>query len=156
MDYNNLHHERESASIDFEIRKDLIKKQACFAKLTNEELEVLASLLTEKHVHADEIIVTHGDPVDSVYLIVEGSADVQKTTYLDGVAQKKSLATLNAGAAIGLNETGFYSLSGKRTATVAALTDMTLLSLSVAAFHGFALSYPHVNEAMHATPPDTD
>jgi len=48
-----------------------------------------------------------------------------------------------------LNETGFYSLTGKRTATVVALTDLETLYLSVAAFHGFALAHSHVNEIMH-------
>jgi hypothetical protein len=59
-----------------------------------------------------------------------------------------SVAILSAGDAIGLNETGFYSISGKRTATVIALTEMNLYRLSVAAFHGFSLSHTHVSEVM--------
>lgn len=149
MDYNNLRYDTESAQIDVEVRKQLLKKQAFFAKLTDEELDILASLLTEVHAHPNETIVKHGDRVDSVYLIVKGSADVQQTLYKDQVPHTTSLATLHDGASIGLNETGFFSLSGKRTASVVALTEMTLLRLSVAAFHGFALSNPHVNEVLH-------
>lgn len=150
MDYNNLRQETESADIDLEARKKLLKKQAFFAKLTEEELDVLATLLVEVEAQPQDVIVKHGDRVDSVYIIVKGSADVQQTFYKDQVPHTTSLATLHEGAAIGLNETGFFSLSGKRTASVVALTDMTLLRLSVAAFHGFALSYPHVNEVLKA------
>lgn len=149
MDYNNLRQETESVQIDLETRKQLLKKQAFFAKLTDDELEILATLLVEVHAHPQEMIVKHGDRVDSVYIIVKGSADVQQTLYQDQVPHTVSLAKLQDGAAIGLNETGFFSLSGKRTASVVALTEMTLLRLSVAAFHGFALSNPHVHEVLH-------
>jgi hypothetical protein len=60
----------------------------------------------------------------------------------------ESITTLETGASIGLNETGFYSLSGVRTATVCAMTPMITLRLSVAAFHGFALSNSHVSAVM--------
>lgn len=134
--------------IDASTKKDFVRKQACFTKLTPKEIEVLATLLVEKHIKAGDTIVTEGDPVDSVYLIVKGKADVRHVTLKDGAHHIESVATLGENDSIGLNESGFYSLSGIRTATVTALTDMTVLYLSVAAFHGFALSYPHVNEVM--------
>ena len=55
---------------------------------------------------------------------------------------------MQVGQAIGLNETGFYSISGRRTATVIAMTDMHLFRLSVTAFRGLALAYPHINQVM--------
>lgn len=137
-----------SDPIDMDIKKIIIKKQACFSKLTDEETEVLASLLTEKHAALNEIIVKEGDPVDSVYFIVSGIADVKQAPDKDHPDQLQSIATLSLNDAIGLNERGFYSISGIRTATVVALTDMVLLRLSVAAFHGFALAYSHVTEVM--------
>jgi CRP-like cAMP-binding protein len=133
---------------DLVLKEEILKKQACFSELTAEETHVLASLLSEKQFKAGETIVTEGDLVDSVYLIVSGFADVQHVTIKNEVLDILSLATLSPGDAIGLNEQGFYSLSGVRTATVVAKTDMVLLRLSVPAFHGFALSYPHVNEVM--------
>ena len=130
------------------VKKDFTKQQACFAELTPEEIEGLASLLVEKHFSAGQLIVTEGDPVDSVYLIVEGTADVRIITDTNNPDVLNSVATLGPGQSIGLNDTGFYSLSGKRTATVIAITDMVLLYLSLPEFHGFALSNHHVSEVM--------
>ncbi len=135
-------------TIDLEMKKDYLKKQPAFTQLNTEENEVLATLLAEKHFKPGDTIVTEGDHVDSIYIIVSGTADVRHITIKDHVPQIQSLATLGPGAAIGLNEEGFYSLSGVRTATVVAITDMVTLRLSVAAFHGFALMHSHVNEVM--------
>jgi CRP-like cAMP-binding protein len=135
-------------TIDLPIKKSFVKKQACFQLLSDKEMDELAGLLVERHFTTGETIVTEGDLVDNVFLIVRGEADVRVATIKNHVQQFNSVATLKMGAAIGLNETGFYSLSGKRTATVVAITDMVVLQLSVAKFHGFALAYPHVNEVM--------
>lgn len=133
--------------IDIATKQRLISKQAVFNQLRPNEKEVLASLLAEKHILPGEVIVREGDPVDSVYLIVSGKADVLQS-FNKKPTDMRSVATLGPEDAIGLNETGFYSISGVRTATVAAITEMTVLRLSVAAFHGFALAYPHVSEIM--------
>lgn len=135
-------------AIDLNLKKSYIKKQNCFMQLSDKEMEELASLLVEKHFEAGDTIVTEGDLVDNVFLIVSGEADVRIATIKDHVLGYNSVATMKPGAAIGLNETGFYSLSGKRTATVVANTKMVVLQLSVARFHGFALANPHVNEVM--------
>lgn len=130
------------------LKRQFVRQQACFSKLTPDELDDLATLWTEKHFKAGETIVTEGEPVDSVYLIIRGKADVRHVSIKDHAPVITSLATLGEGEAIGLNETGFYSLSGIRTATVVALTDMDTFRLSVAAFHGFALANHHVVEVM--------
>lgn len=135
-------------AIDVNLKMQFLRKQVCFSELTHQETEMLASLLSEKLFKAGETIVSEGDLVDSVYLIISGTADVRHIVIKNNIPQSNSLAKLHAGDAIGLNETGFYSLSGLRTASVVAETDMVLLRLSVAAFHGFALNYPHVNEIM--------
>ncbi len=134
--------------VDMDVKRSFIKNQACFAQFTAEEIDVLASLLLEKHFAAGETIVTEGESVDSVFFIVNGQADVQRVSILDGKTHVESVATLHPGTAIGLNETGFYSVSGVRTATVVALTELVALRLSVAAFHGFSLANSHVNEVM--------
>lgn len=133
---------------DLNLKKEFIKKQTCFNQFTDSETEKLAELLHEKHVPVGTTIVTEGDPVDSVYLIVKGTADVRVTTVKDNALHTQSVAKLGPEDSIGLNETGFYSLSGKRTATVVAETEMILLHLNIAEFHGFALAYSHVNEVM--------
>lgn len=134
--------------IDLNVKKSYVEKQQCFSQLAAKEIEELATLLIEKHFTTGQTIVTEGDPVDNVFLIVKGEADVRVAAIKDHKLTYNSVATLKPGAAIGLNETGFYSLSGKRTATVVANTDMVVLQLSVAKFHGFSLANPHVNEVM--------
>jgi CRP-like cAMP-binding protein len=104
--------------------------------------------LNEQEFSAGETIVREGDPVDNIYLIVSGTADVRCFLQFNLPTETKSVATLGPGDAIGMSETGLYSLSGKRTATVIALTDMVLLRLSVAVLHGFELSHSHVQTVM--------
>lgn len=135
-------------TIDFDQKKGYLKKQACFSQLNERELSELASILSEEHIKAGTTIVSEGDLVDAVYLIISGDADVKTQSLVDSKLVFTSVATLKAGDAIGLNETGFYSLSGLRTATVNAKTDMILLRLSVAAFHGFSLAHSRVNHIM--------
>jgi CRP-like cAMP-binding protein len=134
--------------IDLDVKKAQIQRQPVFKGLNEEELEVLASLLVEKHFTPGQTIVTEGDPVDSVYLIISGTADVRHIRIIDSKPQIEHLATLGANTAIGLSETGFYSLSGIRTATVVANDEMVTLRLSMAAFHGFTLSNSHVSRVM--------
>jgi CRP-like cAMP-binding protein len=133
---------------DLNLRKSLIKKQGCFLQLTDRETEELADLLTEQSVPKGKTIVMEGEPVDSLYFIVKGKADVRHETIKNHIREYQSVATLGPGDAIGLNETGFYSLSGRRTATVVANEPMLLLYLSVAEFHGFALAHAHVSALM--------
>jgi CRP-like cAMP-binding protein len=136
----------ENNSLDSRISS--VKKQTCFSQLTHVEIEKLSELFTEKKIKAGETIVKEGDPVDSFYLIAEGTADVRKFHVKDNQLVDESVATLGPGESIGLNEAGFYSLSGMRTATVVAKTDMILYFLSTAAFHGFSLANTHVHEVM--------
>jgi CRP-like cAMP-binding protein len=135
-------------SIDLQAKKAYIKKQPCFTPLTDQELDILATLFVEKPMRSGETVVTKGESVDSVYLIVSGTVEVRDVIVENGKIVTPKLAVLGPNEAIGLNEAGFYSLSGIRTATVVALTDVVLLRLSVTAFHGFALAYSHVNEIM--------
>lgn len=135
-------------TVDLHTKATLVRKQGCFSTLTDEEIEKLASLMTEKNFKSGDVIVTEGDPVDSFYIIISGTADIRQLAIINNVAENKSIATIGPHTPIGLNETGFYSLTGRRTATVVALTDMVTLRLSLAEFHGFALAYPHVNEVM--------
>ena len=145
------------STIDNAQKKELLKKQKVFAPLNNDEFDILSTLFLEKEIKSGTTIVTEGETVDSVYIILQGKADVRHLSMKDGKINVESITTLTSGAAIGLSETGFYSLTGLRTATVVALTDMVVLRLSIAAFNGFALAYPHVKEMLtKKQPPPTD
>ena len=133
---------------DLNLKKSLIKQQACFTQLTDQEITELSDLLKPVTAEAGETLVTEGDSVDSVYFIIKGTAHVGHMTIKDRVAKFTAVATLNPGDSIGLNETGFYSVSGRRTATVVAIESMQLFRLSTAEFHGFALARTHVSSVM--------
>ena len=127
-------------------KKDLLKHQSCFAELTDQEIEILAELLKKQTRASHETLVKEGEPVDGFYIIATGKAGVYKE--IDG--EQKLIANISANNfdAIGLNELGFYSLSGLRTATVISDTQMILYYLSMPLFHGFSLNYPHVSQVM--------
>lgn len=134
--------------IDLDIKKESVKKQACFSQLNDAEIDVLTTLLVEKIFQPGDVIVKEGEHVDSVYIIVHGSADVLHTHRKDQVNTEEKIATLKDGSAIGLSDQGFYSLTGLRTATVRAASELITLRLSVPMFRGFALAYPHASEVM--------
>lgn len=134
--------------ISIETKKELVKKQGCFTNLNPAEIDVLVTLLVEKKFAPGEVIVKQGAHVDSVYIIVSGSADVTVTKRENDQSITEKVFTMKDGNAIGLNDRGFYSITGLRTATVIAVTEVTTLKLSVAVFRGFALAYPHASEVM--------
>lgn len=134
--------------IDNELKKQQVKLQKAFRNLNDNETDILASLLIEKKYKAGDVVVKEGDRVDSVYLIVHGDADVFRSEIVDDKPQANKVATLHAGNAIGLSDVGFYSLTGLRTATVIASSDLITYQLSVSIFRGFTLAYPHANEVM--------
>ena len=126
----------------------LVKSQTCFQKLYENEIAELANLFVEQYVATGETIVAKGDSIDCIYLIVRGQCNVLDSTVENNEIKWSSVANLGPGAAIGLSEVGLYSLSGKRTATVVALTDMLLLKLRVTVFNGIALAHSHIGEEM--------
>ena len=125
-----------------------IRLQPWFNPLTDAEVEIVASLLSKQEFAKDSVMVKEGEPVDSVYFIISGTVEVCKSQLVDHQMVRQVLVVMQSGAAIGLNETGFYSLSGMHTATVVTKTQVSCWRLSVAAFHGFALAYSHVSEVM--------
>ncbi len=133
---------------DLEMRKICVKKQACFANLNDAEVDVLATLLVETVFQPGDVIVKEGAHVDSVFIIVKGQADVTHSHLENHQTITEKIVTLSDGAAIGLSERGFYSLTGLRTATVTAATELVTLKLSVAIFRGFALAHPHASQVM--------
>lgn len=138
----------DDRSDNLELKLALVKKQTCFTSLTPDESKNLAKLFTQQEFKMGDIIVTEGDPVDSVFLVAKGKAEVRQAYVKDNKIQTKVVASIGPGESIGLNETGFYSLTGRRTATVVALSDMITLKLIITEFHGFALANSHVSEVM--------
>lgn len=132
-------------------RQKLIKAFPCFSSFTAETCEELANLMQEIHYFSNEVIVGEFEPVDSIFIVVQGEAEVSKIAYRRSGKKKKKpniLAVLRRGEAIGLNDTGFYSETFERTATVKALTDMLLLRLDVKDLYQF-LKQHQLSHAMY-------
>jgi CRP-like cAMP-binding protein len=144
----NTNPSETTKAVDIETKIILVKSQPLFKSLFDSEILELAELFTEKTLMPGENIVAKGDPVDSIYLIVSGKAEVLDSYVEDNQIKWRVVAALGANDAIGLSEVGLYSLSGKRTATVTAVTDMVLLRLAVTLFHGIALANSHIGDVM--------
>lgn len=111
----------------------LIASYPLFCLLTPENIHALALVAREKYVDSGTHITEEGAVVDSVYLILSGTAEVMVKEG-NGV---KSVAKLGPGDAIGLAESGFFSPSGIRTATVIAETSLVLLTIDIEDFYHF-------------------
>lgn len=131
-----------------EERGKLIKHFPCFAKLSPTQLTELTSLMEEVNIIPQVVIVREHEIVNSIYIIVSGEAEVTRETAYRKNLVNVPVASLRAGESIGLNDTGFYSSTGKRTATVTAITSMQLLRLDIKDLYAFLHNH-HLELAMH-------
>lgn len=123
--------------VNLKERQDIIKKFPCFATLTFEQSAELVALMSEVFYKTKENIVNENDLIDSIYLIVKGGAEVTRGVKVGKKMKQVPVAFLGTGEAIGLNDTGFYSTTGKRTATVVPVTDTLLLKLDLKDLYDF-------------------
>jgi putative peptide zinc metalloprotease protein len=130
-------------------RVELIRQFPCFISLSDEQAKELGSLFSEIAYQPNEKIVSENELVDSVYIIVAGEAEVTRELRHKKKIQQSPVAVLSVGEGIGLNDTGFYSTTGKRTATVTALTKMTLIRLDIKDLYTF-LKKHHLELSMYA------
>lgn len=140
-------------SVNILQRQDILKSLPCFAALTDIESQELASFMQEEHYLPNQLIVTEGELIDKVYIITSGKAEVTQARIIKARLQKRRvrhipIAVLEPYESIGLNETGFFSTTGKRTATVTALTEVNVLSLTLKNLQDILKKYPHVQAAM--------
>jgi CRP-like cAMP-binding protein/Zn-dependent protease len=98
------------------------------------------TLGTLKVFSSGENIVQEGEIIEEIYFIVSGTAEVRK--------QNDLLAVLHQGESIGLKETGFFSSSGERTATVSALSPLEVFAVGLAQLKKFFNLYPFLNQKM--------
>jgi len=126
-----------SPTVDLFTRQQLISAFPCFATLTPAQSEILANLMQEVSYAQHQTIVVENEIVDSIYIIVSGEAEVTREAKLHKKTVQVPVAVLHQGEGIGLMDTGFYSSTGKRTATVTAVTDLLTLKLDVKELYGF-------------------
>lgn len=116
---------------------ELLRGVQLFAGCSTAELGRIASLTTEYHAKAGEVLTETGEPGLEFFIIIEGKAIATR----EGV----HLATLGPGSFFG--ELALLD-GGKRTATVVAETDMRLLVLSRREFNGLHHVAPSVSNKM--------
>jgi CRP-like cAMP-binding protein len=108
------------------------------ADLPAEELDELATAMSEVEVEAGAKVVTVDDYGTAIYFIEEGQADVLE----DGGETTTALGPGDTFGEIGL------LLTGERTATVAARTPMRLLSLSGQDFERIRARVPELERLL--------
>lgn len=135
--------------LSLEERKKVIHNYVCFSMLNDGLLTQLANLAFEIKFAAGEKIVTAGELIDSVYIIVHGTAEVTQAGSNNQHIETKLLEKLTSGESIGLSESGFYSKTGLRTATVTALSDIQLLGIGLENFQNLLKENPEMLPAMH-------
>jgi putative peptide zinc metalloprotease protein len=143
-----------ATDVSLKKRTHLITALPCFSMLTSDESTELANLMTAAHFAVGDAIVTEEELVDRVFIIVSGHAEVSHQVKVKKSLKKKTisqpLALIGPGDAIGLNDTGFFSDTGKRTATVIATVPLIALSLDLKHLHQFLQSHKHLQSAMYA------
>jgi CRP/FNR family cyclic AMP-dependent transcriptional regulator len=109
-----------------------------FARLDPEDRDALLASMTRTTLKAEEPVFWIGDPGDSLYVVVEGRVEI---TAPDERGNHLMLDTLGPGGVFG--EISLLD-GGPRSATVRAITDVTLLALTREAFHAVLREHPSV------------
>lgn len=100
-----------------------------FSNLTEDEAAVLFGISEKRTVPRGSPLFEEGDAGDGLYILLDGQVDVLKK---DPSGMQRTLARLEKGAAIG--EMSLLS-DAVRSASVHAVTDLTLLRIPCARFH---------------------
>jgi len=117
-----------------------LKTFPLLSRLSDGDLTRLAAVMQEKSFPASTEILRDGEPGDELYLLLEGSVDVLRTTPYGDVYVT---ATLLDSYHCSFGEMALID-RGKRSATVRAKTDCRTLSLGYEAFQRFCREYPSV------------
>lgn len=126
--------------------RELISQHPLFNTLTEQEVEELVKLMFEKQYQSNDIIVTQGEIVDAIYLILEGQVEVSIKQPDSGLLVLVSM--MKEGDAIGIDATNFFSKTGERQATLTAITDVWLIGWKIADYHNFLKNHPFYKSAL--------
>ena len=109
-------------------------------RLSDEELSLLAAVMQERSFPAGTEILREGEEGDEMFLLLEGSVDILKTTPF---GDKYVTASLQDSYHCSFGEMALID-KGKRSATVQAKTDCRTLSLKYEAFQSFCRENPTI------------
>ena len=117
-----------------------LKTFELFSRLPEEDLARLAEAMEETRFPAGTEILKEGDAGDRMFLLLEGSVEVLKTT---PYGEPYVTASLKDSFHCSFGEMALID-EGTRSATVRAKTDCRTLSLSAEQFRRFCREYPAV------------
>ena len=137
-----------SGSLSLQERIKIIQHFVCFSMLNVDVLTQLSQQAFEAKYSKGQEIVKEGELIDTVYIIVSGTAEVTHSETEEGKIVSVLLEKLGPGESIGLSDTGFYSQTGVRTATVTATSDMYLLGITLENFQKLLKQIPEILPAM--------
>ena len=109
--------------------RDIIKKHPIFNSLSDNELVELSSYFTRIDYKKNEVIVEEDSLINGVYFLINGQAEVVHRNK----AKNESLAVgvIYAHQPIGLSSQGLYSTTGKRTATVNSMSNLSVIYIKL-------------------------
>lgn len=115
-----------------------LKSFPLLSSIDDNELEVLASYMKENIHEKNDIIINEGDWDTTMYLLIEGTVDVIKTTIYN---DKFVCATLSDSMYVIFGEMALID-KDKRSATVKAKTKCKTFSIDSESFNKFLDEYP--------------
>lgn len=124
----------------------IISSHPFFSKLDKSDLTELLKFAFKKKLSKNQVIVSQGEAIDSVYLIIEG--DVEVATQIinpSGGFDFIPKLILGPGDAIGLSDTDFFSKNGVRTATLTTLSEVILIGWPIETLIEFLRSLPYID-----------
>lgn len=116
---------------------DLLRKIPMFSKIEPAKLKLLAFTSQRLTFNAGQELFHHGDPGDTAYIIISGSAKI----LVDAAGEELEVATVSQNDVVG--EMAIL-IDVPRTATVRADTDLTTLAISKEQFFRMIAEFPEM------------
>ena len=119
------------------VRKEFIRSMPIFSGLADNEIDLILSLTDEKKYPPGQVIVHEGDLGNLIYVIKEGEVLIEKARTQNGKPQP--VTTLGQ-----KDSFGEMSLIDPqpRAATVRAISETTLITISTKALHDIYITKP--------------
>ncbi|HYU85113.1 MAG TPA: cyclic nucleotide-binding domain-containing protein, partial [Kribbellaceae bacterium] len=103
---------------------NVLRQAPLFQALDDEAADALASTMTETRLRRGQVLFHEGDSGDRLFVVIEGKVKLGRTS-ADG--RENLIAVLGPGQMFG--ELSLFD-PGPRSATVTAVTDATMMSLT--------------------------
>lgn len=107
------------------MKEHIISRVPLFASLPHSEIHYLAESLLPREVEAGELILREGESEDRFFILLDGQVEVIRGLGTEG---ERMLGVRESGSVIG--EMSLFSLDGRHTASVRALTPLQLLEMT--------------------------